>query len=344
MRYLLAGLLGLSLSGAALAQIPEPMLSALRDADVGALERVLAEGANPNARGEQGLRATALMYAASSPDPALVEALLAAGADIDTPDAMGDPALNWAAYYGHARVVARLLDAGAGFTATGHGDAEQIVMRRGHEAALAVILDHGARLPQRTGAEAALEAAASAGDKSAISELADILPVAEARDWAVRPVLQAAARADSAVGIAALLEAGAPVDAADSIGFTALFEAARDGAVEAVRALIENGADVNRVSAPSGMSLTPVHMAAIGGHADIISILVAAGADPDIRGSTGATPMLWAAFEDRPEAVLALLEAGADPSLTLEDGTSVRGVAERQGWSEVVARIDAREP
>lgn len=328
----------------AFAQIPETVDTAIRAGDVATLADALAAGADPNARQDEGLNATVLMLAASNPDPAMVDLLLAAGAEVNTPDLMGDPAINWAAYYGHDRVVARLLDAGADIDLVGHGNALQIVMRRGHDAAIAELLDHTGQLPDRSARERALEAALMAGDVAAIERLVVGMDLAGARDWAGRPVLQAAARADRAESLAALIAAGADVDATDAIGFTALFEAARDGQASAVAALIELGADVSHVSDDTSLSLTPVHLAAIGGNPACVEALLAAGADPDVYGKTGATPLLWAAFEGQRESVRALIEGGADPFLATPDGTTVRDAAEFFEWADIAALIDARAP
>lgn len=321
--------------------MPDEMVQALHADDAQALQALLDAGADPNAQQENGYQATALMLAASHSDPALVEILLAAGARVNDRDVMGDPAVNWASYYGHDRTVGVLLDAGADTSLVGHGTASQIVMRRGHYAALAEILTHYDRLPDRSGAEMALAAAAQAGDVADIERLAHRLDVARARDWAGRPVLQAAARADKPAAIDALIAAGMPVDAADEIGFTALFEAARDRSTAAALALIAAGADVNHVSEASALSLTPLHLAAIGGDVAIVEALLAAGAEPDVQGVTGATPILWASYEGQRDAVLALLDGGADASIATPDGTTLRAVAEMRQWTDIVERLDA---
>jgi uncharacterized protein len=328
------------MTGAAVAQISEPVRSALRAGDAGALAEALEAGADPEAREVEGYGATALMYAASDPDPAMVNVLLAAGADVNARDRMGDPALNWAAYYGLTDVIVRLLEAGADPTLTGHGNAREILMRRGHEAALAALLAALHAAPVRTEDEIRLEAAAEQGDATMIERLAGLVDVSSARDFAGRPVLQAAARGDQDEAVLALIRAGAPVDAADSIGFTALFEAAREGSGEAVAALIAQGADVNHIAEARGLSLTPLHLAAIGGDAAVVRALRAAGAQPDVQGVTGATPMLWAAFEGQHDAVMALLETGADPLIEAPDSPSVREVAEMSEWTDIVATID----
>ncbi|MHA6287373.1 ankyrin repeat domain-containing protein [Maricaulis sp. CAU 1757] len=332
-----AGLAVLAAAPTAGAQVPEAMATALSEGDAPALQAALAAGADPDARHEEGLQATALMLAAAKPDPVLVEILLAAGAALDTADAMGDPAINWAAYYGHGEVIAVLLAAGADITLSGHGTAPEILMRRGHQAALANLVRQAGLAPDRGPAELALEAALDSGDAASVARLAAEFPGHEARDFAGRPVIQAAARSGRVEALEALLAAGWPVDAVDTIGFTALFEAARDGQEAVVERLLAAGADAGHVAEASALSLTPLHMAAIGGHVAIIETLLAAGAPPDAQGSMGGTPMLWAAYENQEASVLALLRGGADPAVAAPDVPPMAEIAEMLGWSAVAA-------
>ena len=79
----------------------------------GIVQALLDAGADPDMTTASGLNATALMYAAGGDNSAIAQALLMAGADVDIRDAMGDPAINWAAYYGNKPYVEVLLAAGS---------------------------------------------------------------------------------------------------------------------------------------------------------------------------------------------------------------------------------------
>ena len=60
------------------------------------------------------------------------------------------------------------------------------------------------------------------------------------------------------------------------------------------RLLIHRGAEVNAVV---GDNVTPLHLAAVGGHRETVELLVAASADPNARDTSyGATPGEWARF------------------------------------------------
>lgn len=343
MRFLtvLAATLGLALSPAH-AQDETPDLFALIGAgDVEGFNAALEAGADINVRQEAGLEATPLMWATGVDNPVFIETLIAAGSEIDTRDAMGDPAINWAAYYGRLSAISTLLEAGADTDLTGHGTPVEIVMRRGHQAALALLLDHRNETPERSAAEAALEAAAMQGDSVTIAGLAGFVDIVTARDWAGRPVLQSAARSGQGDAITALTVAGAEPNARDRIGFTALHEAAREGRAEAVAALLAAGADPDARSEPGGLSLTPLHMAATANQVEVLSLLLEAGADPNVTGTMGATPLLWATYEGAREAALILVEAGADTSIAGNFGDTARAVAEAREWDDVVAAIDS---
>jgi TonB family protein len=86
-----------------------------------------------------------------------------------------------------------------------------------------------------------------------------------------------------------------------------LTRAAAEGAVDAVRTLLAQGVNVN-VRTSGGQ--TPLMLALIGGHEQVVQLLRAAGADPRLRDSRGLTAFDWA--ERRGFRELAnILETGA---------------------------------
>jgi ankyrin repeat protein len=124
-------------------------------------------------------------------------------------------------------------------------------------------------------------------------------------------------------------------------GFTALHLPAffgGPGTAEAAQALIDVGADVGARSSNSFWVL-PLHSAASGGHADIVELLLAAGAEPDPRQRHGWTPLHAAAQNGDLRSLEALLAAGADPTLQNDDGRSALDLAQAAGNDELVARL-----
>ena len=110
-----------------------------------------------------------------------------------------------------------------------------------------------------------------------------------------------------------LLKAGADVHAKDKNGVTALHHAVRFRSPTAVKTLIAYGANVNQACRRNGS--TPLHRAATqtgapgtAGRAqearEIITLLLAAGADPAVKNKSGKTPADYA----KGEALRMLLE------------------------------------
>jgi ankyrin repeat protein len=117
-------------------------------------------------------------------------------------------------------------------------------------------------------------------------------------------------------------------------GFTALLFAARDGFVESATALLDAGADVNQVAASDQNS--PLLTALINGHFDLARLLVERGADVNWAADNGVTPLYavlnveWApkALYPQPQAyrqqtltyldmLKVLLDTGADVNARL---------------------------
>jgi ankyrin repeat protein len=103
----------------------------------------------------------------------------------------------------------------------------------------------------------------------------------------VTPLSLAASNGDVAM-LRLLLDAGADPDAADQAGETPLMLVAAIGVEAAAAALLEFGAQVDRRD--EAYEQTALMFAARAGHADLVSRLLAAGADPNARTRTGETP------------------------------------------------------
>jgi ankyrin repeat protein len=119
-----------------------------------------------------------------------------------------------------------------------------------------------------------------------------------------------------------LLEAGAKVNALERSGEAPLFYAANAGSVEMARELIAHGADVNSTEA----YYTPLAAATLRGHLDVVKLLLAKGADPNLSGrGDRQTPVLVAvnpvsrrAVHD--EILRVLIEAKADVNAVNKEG------------------------
>jgi ankyrin repeat protein len=89
-----------------------------------------------------------------------------------------------------------------------------------------------------------------------------------------------------------------------------LYYAARLGFRDLAEHLIAEHPE--HVNARGGGELTPIHAAASGGHADILTLLLEHGADVDCRGQFGRTPLHRTSERGTLEAGQCLLDRGAD--------------------------------
>jgi ankyrin repeat protein len=348
--------------------------------------RLLADaGADVNARLRNG--ETALMLAARTGEVAALGALLDRGAEIDaTENLRGTTALMWAAANSNAPAVEVLLERGAdpslrsAVIERGRGPYLAPAARERIEefekgtglrgAAVQFDLSAAATPAQAPAAArpAAEEARPAATDAAAVTDDA----AAEAsffnrprpRDAGGITALIFAAREGDLESVRILLVAGADVNQTSEYGWTPLLTATQNRYYALGAFLLEQGADPN--SANKG-GWTPLYIATDnrnieGGdyptrrpdmdHLDYIRLLLARGADPNMRmqSSTetrtifthqwlfedGATPFLRAAQSGDLELMKLLLEHGADAAIPTEHNVTPLMVAAGIGWVEGV--------
>jgi ankyrin repeat protein len=114
-----------------------------------------------------------------------------------------------------------------------------------------------------------------------------------------------------------------------------LMIAALRGHTQIVRMLIARDADVNKTG------WTPLHYAATGGHVDIIRILLEEHAYIDAESPNRSTPLMMAAKYGSTEAVKLLLEEGADPRLRNQLGLNAVDFAQQGNRPEAAELIGA---
>jgi len=120
------------------------------------------------------------------------------------------------------------------------------------------------------------------------------------------------------------------VNATSGDGFTPLHLAAFFGQTDAVRLLLARGAEPD-VRGQGWMTGTALSAAAAGGHTAIVLLLLEVGVDPNVQQAQGFTPLHAAAQNADLEAVRALLDAGADPAIVTEEGVTAAELAEQAG-------------
>lgn len=95
--------------------------------------------------------------------------------------------------------------------------------------------------------------------------------------------------------------------------------AAAAGSLDTARLLLEFGADVDQKSVK--LELTPLHVAAREGRSLMAVLLMRNGADVHARDRSGGTALHHACFKRHEEMITALLAGGADPDLQLGEGS-----------------------
>ena len=114
----------------------------------------------------------------------------------------------------------------------------------------------------------------------------------------------------------------------DRAGRSPLHYAALEGDVDAAAALIGQGLDAGL---PDLARFTPLHFAAQGQHPRLAQLLLSAGAPVGPLDRFGKTPLFVALLNARDgdgEVVRVLLAAGANPDLENYSGISPRSLAE----------------
>ena len=346
-----------------------PLMTAARTGNAGIVRTLIAHGADVDAAvTENG--STALMWAVARPHPEVVRILIDAGADPAASTVKGFTPLTFAAHNGDIETARTLIAAGVDVNAPS-ADGTHVLpyaVVRAEDAFALFLLDEGADPNGRMGGVSALHAASGNVDMWL-------------RDWYLRhgdyrPYRQLGGETSGARRlplVEALLARGADPNAriASSAMFSFYVGYPKKGAFEPfscgtgdlrgatplwVAAMDMNG--TNRV-----FNYGP---ASTSSSAEILRVLLAAGADQRLTTDDGTTPLMVAAGLGRAtytprvprgtrspmaeEAVRILLEAGADVHAVNEaDFTALHGAAFR-GLNEVVeylvthgADIDARD-
>ena len=158
----------------------------------------------------------------------------------------------------------------------------------------------------------------------ALLALALLAPSAEASKIGQESdLLQAAKSGDAALAHTALLRGDDP-DGPDEDGRTPLERAARNDFPEIVRLIVAGHASINR---PDPEGKTALYWAALQGDPRIVDILLKGGAKVD-KDAKGVTPLMAAAGAGNDEIVTQLLAAGADANRLDYSGRDAAGWAQ----------------
>ena len=124
------------------------------------------------------------------------------------------------------------------------------------------------------------------------------------------PELIDAVRRGDVEAVRSLVRQGVDVNGAQGDGLTPLHLAATSGGAEIAEILVYAGANLE--SRTRNGAHTPLHIASRGGHSAVIEVLLGASADLAVRTANGSTPLHFAAVSGVPSAAEMLLDHGAE--------------------------------
>ena len=301
-----------------------PLISAVKAGESHKVRDVLATGIDINASQPDG--STALHWAAFRDAHELVELLIAAGANVNSSNALGATPLWLAADNGSAggsaAMVDHLLTAGATpNVALLRGETPLMTASRtGATAAVRSLLAAGASInvAEHTRGQTALMWAVAQGHHSVVDTLLQHGADASARSTVRRRLVHADNTNASQYDQGIMWNRG---------GFTPLLFAARHGNIESARLLLAAGADVDG-PAPTGAS--PLVIATHSGQGEFSAHLLSVGADPNAIGA-GYNALHAAILRGDERLVEELLTHGADPNARVRAGTPIRRAS--QDWA-----------
>jgi len=148
-----------------------------------------------------------------------------------------------------------------------------------------------------------------------------------------------AVRHDDAAGLAKLIAGGADVNELDANGDAPLVMAAYLGHAEIVRMLLDAGADLTAVD--PGMRATALHAAAYAGRTEAARVLVERGIDIDKQGPVnGYTALHDAIWQNNIETAEVIINGGANLHLKSHEGQTPLDFARAKKRKEIVAMIE----
>jgi ankyrin repeat protein len=251
------------------------------------VQALLDAGADVNTRDED--RNTPLHPAAISGTAEGVQLLITAGVDVNARNKSGYTPLHWAAALGTAETVQLLITAGADVSARSENGRTplQQAAALGTAETIEALITAGADITAKDELGRSVWDLAQTNEKLAGTEAL----------WALAEALGKCARlcdykwweTATASDVQAELDAGANVNARDENGFTPIMISSAIGSAATVRALLDAGADVNL---HAEMGTTVLMMAMLSNKQETFEVLVQAGATVDVNFHYLGEPLL----------------------------------------------------
>ena len=256
------------------------LVNAVADMGVGAIAKLISSGVDLNAKDWEGQ--SALHAAAEAGNYRVVELLVNSGANINVRDVFNKTPLHVAVSRDRGKTVEMLISLGADLEAVDKNQETPL-----YEAAYSRSFES---------AKILIEAGANVDHKN--------------KDG-VTPIYSAASRGGCHVALA-LMDAGADIHAVGGKGRTLLHEAAHYAKnLNLVNTLISKGLNIE---AKDGSNWTALHYAVLRGGPEIVSALLAAGANPDCKSTKWyGSPILVACGDNTTKTLIGLAGGSSKP-------------------------------
>jgi uncharacterized protein len=291
-------------------QSPPALLAAVKANNIIEARKLLAEGANPNTKDDEG--DPLLLNAALYSSPKVIELLLQKGADPNAKNKEGETALMWAVH--DFEKVRCLLKKGADVNAqTKSGNTALLIGSVGSDQyqIVKLLLDNGADPTVKNARrENCLMRAALFGDTATLSLLTRTGNEIDAIDsTGLTPLLNAVLNVNRAATIW-LLQNGADADKVAAFGLTAVTAVVTYNDLPSVTAVLEKAKNINTVD---NLGISALMWAAYNEHDNpaIIEALINKGANVNSKAKNGDTALAWALRKGNNKTVAALKKAGA---------------------------------
>ena len=331
------------------------LVNAVGNDDIEKVESLLDNGADPDSRELSGW--PCLHRAVKKENEPLVRLLLAKGAKsrIQGPPFSGAEgyvtALYWAASSGNTSITKLLLDhedmAGLAPQAPGNNAILRYAAEKGREKTIRMLIEHGSVHVEGRGAgkDTPLGLAAKNGHTAVVKLLLDSEADAEVESSGATPLLLAAN--SNHLDVVKLLCTQGKVDVNTGFlsGDSALGVAVKTHGFgshawdKTVKYLLEQGADPDRYDKNKN-GTPPLGVAVYRGFENVLSMLLAHGADPFPLRSQGYSPVEEAALFGHESTVNLLLQAQAkDPAIRAEQLKKAIILASIKGHRDVILAL-----